>query len=185
LVEPSTQLIIWTGPKHSGKSTQVARLADAARGAGFEVAGILAQSIYAGPELKGFDILDLQSGRSKPLARRDNSEVQTGPFRFLPEGLELGFSALSRTATESAELIIIDEFGPHELSGRIWRKAVDSLVAGGGKIMLLVVRKELVMKVSKLYQSLPSRKLPSEYPESKGRVIEILRNNRQLLRTRQ
>ena len=55
------RLVIWTGPKHSGKTTAAALLAGRARGRGLDVAGVLAPSVIRGGELVGFDVVDLGS----------------------------------------------------------------------------------------------------------------------------
>ena len=171
------KLILWTGEKHSGKTTSAANLVKIVRGEEFNVAGLLAPSLYDGSELLGFDAIDLHSETRVPLARR-----KTGQFTFFAEGLEFGNAALSATATKSADLVIVDEFGPLELNGRLWRKNVDSLLASSSALVLLVVRQELAEKVRLVYTDFPCRNLAAIEPESLDKVIGLLRDRRQLQR---
>jgi len=177
MVSTYNKLILWTGEKHSGKTTSVANLVEIARSEGFIVAGLLAPSIYNNDELLGFDAIDLRNEKRIHLARR-----KTGQFTFLADGLKLGNTALSKAATKSADLVIVDEFGPLELKGQLWRESVDSLLTSSSALILLVVRQELADKVQRVYKDFPYRNLAAIEPESIDEVIGLLRNLRQLQR---
>jgi molybdopterin-guanine dinucleotide biosynthesis protein A/nucleoside-triphosphatase THEP1 len=178
MVSNRNKLVLWTGQKHSGKTTSAATLVSAAREEGFNVTGLLAPSVYRDGELLGFDALDLRNETRVPLARRKTEAGKAGRFEFLQDGLKLGNAALSAETTKSADLIVIDEFGPLELDGRGWRKNIDSLIASSNGLILLVVRQELAEKVCRLYADLPSRKLNAAEPKSIDEVIGMLRNFR-------
>ena len=168
-------LIFWTGPKHSGKTTRAVELVQAARREGFSVAGFLAPSLYRNGKLIGFDVLELQNNTCVPLARREEG-LGTKQFTFIEDGIKLGKNALSIIATNNADLIIVDEFGPLELEGKLWRKNVDVLLARSDSIiLLLVVRKELVKEVSLLYTDFLRKELVASEPESIDEVINILK----------
>ena len=178
MVTTKNTLILWTGPKHSGKTTSAANLAHIVRAEGFNVAGILAPSLYLNGELLGFDVLDLQSENRAPLARRKTSQSKAGPFTFIDEGLKLGNTALGKQAIKSADLIIVDEFGPLELNGNGRRKNIDSLLASSDAVILLVVRRELTDTVRLLYANVPCRKLAATKPDAIDDAIAILENRR-------
>ena len=177
MVSTSHKLILWTGEKHSGKTTSTANLVKIVREEGFDVAGLLAPSIYSDGELLGFDVIDLHNETRIPLTRR-----KAGWFTFLDEGLNLGNAALSTAATKYADLIIIDEFGPLELDGLGWRKNVDSLITSSDALILLVVRQELANEVRRTYIDFPCRNLAAIESESIDEVIRILRNLHQVQR---
>ena len=174
MVSTRNKLVLWTGEKHSGKTTGVAKLVETARGEGFNIAGLLAPSLYRDGELFGFDAVDLQNETRAPLAKRNTDAGKTGRFTFLPEGLKLGNAALSVTAAKSADLVIVDEFGPMELDGRGWRENVDSLLASSSAMILLVVRQELAERVRRVYTDFPCRNLAATEPESIDEVIRML-----------
>ncbi len=183
---PKGSIILWAGPKHSGKTSSAARLVEAARGRGFIVAGCLAPLVHTGDVLLGFDVVDLRSGRRAPLARRDAGQQQDQSFHFWADGLRLGDEALGPTATRDADLIIVDEYGPRELEFQLWRRATDRLVRATHAsplrtraVLLLVVREELVDEVLRLYAGPATRKLSALAPESVDDVLALLEDRRQ------
>jgi len=178
MVTTQNMLILWTGPKHCGKTTSATKLAQFARDKGFNVAGILAPSLYLNGELCGFDVLDLQNQTRAPLARRKISQSKAGPFTFIVDGLKLGNTVLSEETTKSADLVIVDEFGPLELNNQGWRKSVDSLLISSNAVVLLVVRRELANTVRQLYANLPCRELAAIEKNSIDEVITMLKNRR-------
>jgi len=169
---------LWTGPKHSGKTTSATKLAQIASAEGFNVAGLLSPGLYHNSKLLGFDVLDLHSQRRTPLARRTISQSKAGPFTFISDGLKLGNAALSAEATKSADLVIVDEFGPLELNNEGWRKNVDSLLISSNAVVLLVVRRELTDTVRQVYANVPCRKLAATEGNSIDEVITMLKNRR-------
>ena len=166
------------GGKHSGKTTSAANLAQTARDKGFNVAGLLAPSLYCDGRLIGFDALDLGSKKRAPLARRQTGPGKSERFTFITDGLKLGNAALSAEATKSADLIIVDEFGPLELNGDGWRKNVDSLLASSSAVILLVVRRELADEVRQLYADVSCRKLAATEPSSIDDSLTMLKDRR-------
>ncbi len=176
-MRPRTELILWIGAKHSGKTTRAAKLVEHLRKEEFDVAGVLAPSLYVDRKLMGFDAIDLQNGRRAPLMRLQG-EVGNRGYETIEGGLELGRAALDRAATESTDLIIVDEFGPLELKGHIWRKNVDSILTREEKKVLLVVRRGLCKKVRQLYMNNPCHELEALEPESIGSVISMLKSHR-------
>jgi nucleoside-triphosphatase THEP1 len=171
------RLILWTGKRHSGKTTSVARLAQKARDEGFNVCGLLAPCVYLEGKFVGYDVLDLRTNHRTPLARCKTSNSYAGPFNFITEGFKLSNSALSKEAVESAELIIVDEFGKLELNGRGWRKDVDSLLVSSDAVILLVVRLELADAVRQLYADIPYQELSATEQDSIDNVITMLKNH--------
>ena len=175
MTQMQPELILWTGKKHSGKTTAAAELVKIARSEGFSVAGLLAPSLYRNGKLVGFDAFDLYSGERVSLARRQIKGDETGPFVFIDEGLKLGSLALSPTIAKSADLVIVDEFGPLELENRGWRKNVDSLLALSDALILLVVRQELKDSVKKLYEDIAGIELKANKKDSIDQVIKLLK----------
>ena len=89
----------------------------------------------------GFDIVDIQSGQTAPLARLHGApDVQAGPFAFLPDGLRLGEQALRPEQLSTADAILIDEVGAWELEGGGWAPALDKLAGLRKRATILVVR---------------------------------------------
>lgn len=171
------KLILWTGRKHCGKTARAARLLHTACNAGFDVAGLLAFSVYDGRKLIGFDVFDVQSRTRVPLARRRD---EGGRFVFAQQGFAFGACVLTSQAARSADLVIADEFGPLELSGKGWRESVDRLLTSSDALVLLVVRQELVMQVRQLYADVPMQQVAALEQGSVDRVVNLLRVRRQV-----
>jgi len=165
---PPAQLILWTGPKHSGKSTAATELARRAAAAGFTVAGILAPSV---PD--GYDLLDLRTGARTPLARRRrDGDEKIGRFAFSRAALDAGAEALG--AATDADLAIVDEFGPLELAGAGWRPAVDGLIRSARGTVLLVVREGLLATVGRLWGDGEVVAIDALAPGAADRVLGLL-----------
>lgn len=170
---------MWTGPKHSGKTTSAIRLIQMVRIEGFIVAGILEPSLYYNSELVGFDVLDIQNQKRMPLARRKKDKSTTGLFNFITDGLKFGNAVLGTEATKLADLVIIDEFGPLELKGNGWRRNIDSLLSCSNAIILIVIRQELKETFQQLYADFLCLELEALEEKSAYEVINLLKNKRQ------
>ncbi|MBC7360679.1 MAG: DUF2478 domain-containing protein [Candidatus Aminicenantes bacterium] len=114
-------IFVLTGPVHSGKTTFLKKLVEKLKERGLQVAGYLSKQVVMGREIDGYDLIDLNSGKRQAFLRKSNfqDELPTGSFYFLPEGLRVA-AAIIRSGVE-AELLIVDEVGPAEISGNgIW-----------------------------------------------------------------
>jgi nucleoside-triphosphatase len=139
--------VIVIGETGSGKTTLVGDAVARLRARSLRVAGILAPGLVEQGRRTGFDIVDLATGESAALAReRDGANgphARWSRFAFRPEGLELGQRALG-PATTDADVVVVDEVGPFELSGGGWAPALDRLAQGYEGTLLLVVRASVV-----------------------------------------
>jgi nucleoside-triphosphatase THEP1 len=173
-----SRLVLWFAPEHSGKTAAALRLAQLARGRGFDVAGLLAPSVYVDGRLAGFEALDLRSGKKVGLAKRVPGASGPGRFAFTAEGVGFARAALDPASVESADLVVVDEFGPLEMAGGGWRRELDSLLAATDVPILLVVRRELLDRAQRLYAGVPIARLPAVDPASADKVIAMLARNR-------
>jgi nucleoside-triphosphatase THEP1 len=139
--------VVVFGDTGTGKSTLVRGAVDLLRDRGVRVWGILAPGLIEDGRRTGFDIVDLRTGEATPLAREqgeaDGLHARWSRFAFRPEGLALGRRALGPGA-DDADVIIVDEVGPFELSGGGWAPSLDRLAAGYAGTLVLVVRESVV-----------------------------------------
>ena len=178
MISKPHKLILFTGRKHSGKTTAANRLVRQVRSKGFSVAGLLAPAVYKDSRLVGFGAVDLRRDKQIDLANRKIATGKRAEWAFTEAGLKLGKAALNPSAASSADLIIVDEFGPLELDDRGWRKEVDLLLASTDVLVVLVVREELEERVQKLYENYPSTKLAATTEVSINKVIKILKERK-------
>jgi nucleoside-triphosphatase THEP1 len=140
---------IVSGPTGSGKTTLVGDVLDRLRRRGFRVGGILAPGLLSDGRRTGFDLVNLATGERRPLAREGQAEpgqhARWSRFAFDADALALGRRALLADS-RSADVVVVDEVGPFELSGGGWADALDRLRDFEGHV-ILVVRESLVEAV--------------------------------------
>lgn len=136
---------IWlvTGPPGVGKSTLISRVVLRLKSAGVIVGGCTTAERRSGGARVGFEVRDLTSGRVGVLA---SVETKFGPrvgrYRVnLTDLAGVGAAGVS-AASESSEVVIIDEVGPMELVSPEFRRAVAKCI-GSGKPILAVVHERL------------------------------------------
>jgi nucleoside-triphosphatase THEP1 len=141
--------VVLTGATGSGKTTLAFAVVERLRAGGARVAGILAPGLLGGGRRTGFDIVNLASGERAPLAREGQvvagRHARWSRFGFDPRGLALGARALGEDRQE-ADVVVVDEVGPFELSGGGWAEPLDGLAPFDG-VLILVVRESVVDQV--------------------------------------
>lgn len=166
--------IIWTGDKHSGKTTAAKKLIHQLRTEGFRVGGLLAPSIYDNGMLVGFDILDIENEEAIPFASLSDDPQNTSRFVFSAKGLKFGQNILSNIRGEKFDLIIVDEFGRLELGGKGWREQVDRLIEDCNCAVMLITQTKLLEMVKNTYNSTFWYTLQASTPLSQTNLIKTL-----------
>lgn len=148
--------VIVTGATGSGKTTIVQAAVECLRARGLSVGGILAPGLLDDGRRSGFDLVDLGTGQTAPLAREDAgpglAHPQWSRFAFSPDGLALGERALGPGAF-GADVIVVDEVGPFELAGGGWASALDRIAREYTGALLLVVRASILDAVRRRWGS--------------------------------
>jgi nucleoside-triphosphatase THEP1 len=155
-------LYLLTAPSGAGKTTFCAALAEQARAAGWDVAGVLSPPIFENGQKVGILVQNLRTGETRPLAIAYHLSLSTlhlslstlplstyhlplGNWLFSPSALAWGNDLLASCLP--TDLFIVDELGPLELiRGEGWVNALEALRSGRYKTGLVVIRPELVEK---------------------------------------
>jgi nucleoside-triphosphatase THEP1 len=126
----------------------------ALRARGLSVGGVLCPGELREGRRWSFDLGELETGRSTPMATRDPASPwpRLGGFAVNPEALERGRQALSPSAADRCDLLVVDEVGPWELAGEGWAPALARL-RGTPARLLLVVRRSLLAGVQDRYEA--------------------------------
>jgi nucleoside-triphosphatase len=108
---------------------------------GFKIEGLTTREVREGGARTGFMITDLSSGKEGWLAKKD---VGTGPrvgsYVVVSDELEkIGVSALERSMNGAADLVIVDEIGPMEMTSILFRNNI-SRVLNGRKTVVATVK---------------------------------------------
>jgi len=123
-----------TGNPGVGKSTLVQRAVQGYRG---KVGGVLARDKRFKDRRIGFELLDLGSGAVGTLADEKGSGPQLGKYRVNPDDLDrVGAKAVEDAL--QADLIVVDEVGPMELTSRRFASAVEKALASDRPMLVVL-----------------------------------------------
>jgi len=119
--------IFLTGEPGSGKTTVVKRTADLLAGRGFKVGGMTSKEIRERGNRTGFSIEDSMTHEEGVLATvRSSGGPHVGRYVVNLQDLEsVGAGAIQR-ATETADVILVDELGPMELNSQRFIESVEA-----------------------------------------------------------
>ena len=126
--------IALTGSPGIGKTTLLQKVVVSLGGC---VGGVLARDMRFKDRRIGFELLDLSTGAVGILADNAGSGTKLGKYRVHPEELDrIGAQAIENAM--NADLIVVDEIGPMELSSCRFVNAVEKAIASE-KNMLVVL----------------------------------------------
>jgi len=153
--------VVLTGERQVGKTTVCRRVAELARGLGYNPAGVLTPVLL---DKDGFPVarhaLMVSDGEQRLLARADGDlgGPRTGRYSFDASVLSWMIERIRAAISQSCDLLILDEIGPLELKqGRGLDPILSALSAGRLPPLLLVVRPEFVGQLRKRLPNIPFR----------------------------
>jgi nucleoside-triphosphatase THEP1 len=146
-------IFLLTGPVRSGKTTLVKNTLSAVKESSFRISGYLSPAIWKGEDFLGYDLLDLRDNRTYPFIRKRGEEKweKIGRFYFLPKTLDLAEKIILKA--RRADITVVDEVGPLELSGGgVW-SALKKVLAEPELKFLLVVRSSILSRFQSRIES--------------------------------
>ncbi len=171
-------IFILTGPVHSGKTTFLKKLIQKLEQGELKMDGFLSESRWKDREISGYDLMDLNEGKSHPFIRKTGEKNwdRVGPFYFLPETLALARQIIRRA--QDADICVIDEVGPLELSGKGLWPALRASFSMAHSHHLLVIRISILEKVLHKINRKDIRVFHMEEKGSLGEILESLKPDR-------
>ena len=163
--------ILVVGQRFSGKSRFIENLLPKMRDSGLRLTGFLQRGVFdeAGNKV-GYDLVSVENGSTTPLARRSAPE---GPWEFREEA----FEKAAGLVREGADVCILDEIGPLELSGGGHADTMRQAFATSATV-IIIVREELEKQIVEL---LPDTRdvhiinfLPENEAELSGQILSLL-----------
>ena len=134
-------LVFLTGVPGVGKSAVVRQVAEKMKLHGCKVGGMTSGDLRSGSARIGFEIRDLLTGRAGVLAHVSQTVgPRIGKYRVNSQDLDnIGAEAIL-SAIKYADLIVIDEVGPMELTSTRFKDAVRSALVCGKPVLGTVHR---------------------------------------------
>jgi nucleoside-triphosphatase THEP1 len=149
------RVLLLSGPAGCGKTTVCVKVIELARARGLAVAGLLTPPRQVEGRIVGLDVQNVWTGERRGLAE-DGGPFDgpvLGRWHFHRDALAWGASVLGRI--EACALLVIDEFGPLELSrGGGWVNGLALLRTRVYDLGLVVVRPSLVLQLRELLSGL-------------------------------
>ncbi len=135
------RVILLTGRPGVGKTTLVNRVYEHYSKHGFKIEGLTTREVRDGAARTGFMITDLSSGKEGWLAKKDlGTGPRVGSYVVVSDDLEkIGVAALERSMNGAADLVIVDEIGPMEMTSTSFRNNI-SRVLNGRKTVVATVK---------------------------------------------
>jgi nucleoside-triphosphatase THEP1 len=171
-------ILVLAGPVHSGKTTFLRRLLPDLEALRLPVSGYLSLLVMNKGETAGYDLFDIKKGKSIPFLRTEGEAgwQKVGPYFFLPCGLEAAAAAI--LGYKPGEILIVDEVGPMELSGRgVW-PALSEVLSRPLFDCLLVVRKPLLDDLQDRLGKTPVKVFDVEHPDVCSALLQALKELR-------
>jgi nucleoside-triphosphatase len=133
--------VFLTGIPGVGKSTIVRKVVERTRQEGIKVGGMTSSDLRSGPTRVGFEIRNLMTGEVGMLAHVNQATgPRIGKYHVKSEDLDrIGVEAIV-SAIKHADLVVIDEVGPMELTSRGFKEAVQAALACGKPLLGTVHR---------------------------------------------
>lgn len=133
-------IFILTGPVHSGKTTLLKKVVWELKGQKYRIEGFLSEAVLKKEETVGYDLFDLKEEKSIPFIRKigEKEWQKIGSYFFIPQGLAEAEKIILRG--KEADILVVDEVGPLELSGKGFWPALKQVVFQPLTSFLFVMR---------------------------------------------
>lgn len=144
----SGKVIIITGKIGEGKTTTVRKIVENLKAKNIPVNGVYTPRVMENGLTTGYDIVDIELNVRTPFLRQGEEDgyARIGRFNILPQGLNNGVAALTRSLKEKNRLVVIDEVGKLELEGKGWSEQLISLLQTT-PVLLFAIRDTFAQQV--------------------------------------
>jgi nucleoside-triphosphatase THEP1 len=167
-------IFILTGPVDSGKTTFLKRVIEELKRQKIKLDGFLSEGLKDQEKI-GYDLLDLGGGKSVPFIRKSGRQdwQRIGPYFFIPEGLSWAKKIILRS--READVLVVDEIGPLELSGRGLWDVLEKVIFQRVQKFLFVLRREILEDFLKMVGKIEVKIFDIEEEDVFPRLIEEIK----------
>jgi molybdopterin-guanine dinucleotide biosynthesis protein A len=135
--------LLVVGEPGSGKTSWCREYIEERRESGSSVGGILCPAVEQQGQRIGSNALDLLTGQEVPFARLSRhgsfkAGEKIGHYTINRDGISFACAAIERAVESNCALVVIDEVGPLELSGKGLMPAVELALASAANVLIIV-----------------------------------------------
>ena len=137
-------IFLLTGPVHSGKTILLRNVVQELKKQESQIDGFLSEAVLENNKIIGYDLFDLKEEKSIPFIRKDGKDEwqRIGVYFFIPQSLAEAEKIILRG--KNADILVVDELGPLELSGKGLWPALKQIIYNNLKNCLLVIRSNIL-----------------------------------------
>ncbi|MBM3421201.1 MAG: hypothetical protein FJY11_08710 [Bacteroidetes bacterium] len=148
-------IFIMTGDRLSGKTTFLKEIISILNERAINPAGFISEGIHESETRIGFKLTGIASEKRVELCSTVERPgmIRQGRFWFSREALQTGDEIIREAASSGAAVIVIDEVGPLEISGKGWYNAIENATASSDAVHVWSVRRSLVKKASRRWNT--------------------------------
>jgi nucleoside-triphosphatase len=133
------RVLLLTGTPGVGKTTVLTKTVNALKEKDYCVGGMISREVRENGVRVGFELLDLNSGKSGWLAHvNQKSGPHVGKYRVTMEDLNFIGAKAIEDAVEKCAIIAIDEIGPMELFSEKFKEATRKALEGNKPVVAVV-----------------------------------------------
>lgn len=174
------KIFIVTGKIDAGKTSFLVKLIDALKEKEIKVGGIYCQKVFENANRIGYDVVDIETNRSDVFLRTysNGTSEKIGIFYIFSQGLKFGLDSLKSAGNKENELVVVDEVGKLELSGKGWPSELEKILNRQDNHLLLVVREDFVKEaIAKWnFNNAEIIKIPDEeFPTAVNRIMNEIK----------
>jgi len=170
---PHLNIIILTGQVQGGKTSLLQSLIKNHLERQLSIAGFIAEGTFNNGRREEFTLTDIRTSATIPLAGRKKMTgwVRHRSFYFNPDALHKGEEILSDGMQDGADLLVIDEVGPVELSGGGWSRILGEMEKEYHTPQIWVVRERILREVKDHWQ-IPEQNIYHAETADMERIVE-------------
>ncbi len=129
--------LIITGPIGSGKTQAASAVAEELRAQELSIGGVVSPRVLEYGLTTGYMVRDVLTGEERRLCTENPPGIRFRRFFFSPTALEFANAVVARAGRE-AEVVVVDEVGPLELSGGGMAPGIQEVLRGGAFLIMCV-----------------------------------------------
>lgn len=180
--QPKPFLVMISGAVHSGKTSLLKDILSRLKDRNIKCGGLISMSVFEGKSRAGYDLHDCMSDERWSFSRiSGKGKLQIGNYKVEAAALERAYQSLRRALDSDAEILVLDEVGPWELTGNGFAGMLPAMLMKRDKVLIWVVREAVLEPLIRqwgLESAIIFRTDQGSSSDVVARIEEILRSGK-------